>query len=74
MAESFWGFVCGMKSTWATLAIVDLVFLLLLAFSFTQIDPDSGNFVTAVMALVVVLIYLGLYSIVHVQCRRLDQN
>lgn len=73
MKDTFWEFVCGMENTWRALAIVDVVFLLLLGFSFTQIDRDSGTFVTAVLALIVILLYLVAYSVVHVQCKRLDQ-
>lgn len=74
MKDTFWEFVCGMQDIWHMLAIVDAVLLLLLGFSFTQIDPDSGTFVTAVLALIVILLYLVVYSVVHVQCERLDHN
>lgn len=73
MNDTFWEFVCGMETTWRALAVVDVVLLLLLGFSFTQVEPGSGSFVTAVLALVVVLLYLVGYSVVHVQCRRRDR-
>lgn len=73
MNDAFWEYVCSMQGTWHTLAIIDVVFLVLLGFSFLFIEPGSGSFVAAVLGVVVIGTYLVLYALVRVQCQRLGQ-
>lgn len=73
MNDAFWEYVCSMTGTWHTLAIVDVVFLVLLGFSFLFIEPGSGSFVAAVLAVVVIGTYLVIYAYVQVQCKRRGQ-
>jgi len=74
MKEEFWEYVCGMEETWNVLAIINAVFVVLLGISFLGIDRDSGSFVAAVLALVVIAVFFALFGAVRYNCERLDQR
>ncbi|MFB6140700.1 MAG: hypothetical protein ABEJ26_09730 [Halosimplex sp.] len=74
MKYEFWEYVCAMEGTWNVLAIVNAVFVVLLGISFLGLDRDSGSFVAAVLALVVIAVYFVLFGFVRYQCGRLDQR
>jgi len=74
MRDEFWGYVCGMEGTWDLLAIVNVVFVVLLVFSFLGLERGSDSFVAAVLASVVIAVYFVLYGIVRYQCGRLGQR
>lgn len=73
MNDVVWDHICGMVGWWHTLAIVNVVILLLLGFSFLLIEPGTGSFVAAVLTLVVVGMFFALYVVVRVQCARYEQ-
>jgi hypothetical protein len=70
MDDTFWEVVCGMVPWCHTLAIVDVVVLFLLLFSFLHLDPDQGAFIAASITLVVVVLSLVLYAVVVRGCVR----
>ena len=66
--EVFWEYLCGFLPLWRTLAMVDVVILVLLVFAFPFLSPGTGAFVVAVLASVIVLVSLGFYGIVYYKC------
>lgn len=69
MNEAFWESVCGVYPQFRALAIVDVVILALLVFSFPFLTVGSGPFVVATLTTAVVVVSLGLFAVVHRGCK-----
>lgn len=74
MADTVWDRICEMERIWHGMAIIDFVLLLLLGFSFLYVEPGSGNFVVAVLALIVIGVYMAAYAVVWTKCAGREEN
>lgn len=70
MKEAFWEHVCGMVWLTRELAVINVILLLLLVFSFLYIRPGSPSFNAALMSLFLLLPLFLLVTVLRVKCRK----